>query len=249
MVFWFVGTFIAGVATLQVLYPNWTPPERGKPALILGTIVGLIMPWKRWLLRYHTIVVDSEWIELRRAIGSNLLHFDDVIGLIAQPSLNWRRMGQFADESEPLVTWQSLFVLTEFERYRLPFDRVMCPAIYDALRSVCPSAWGLPYPGELEAPEREKKARNRTDRTMTLERLRKFYQKQVIRNAALGVLLLLTGAIGFIATIAAVSLGKLETARGRDVVGLLLVTAAGALILKSTPRDMRVLSKIRQELG
>ncbi len=167
-VYWGAGAFMATIALLQWQFPDWTPPQRGNPALVAGAIVGLLAPWYRFLFQYHTIRAYPDAIELQRGAGSVRFAPSEVIGLVARSGLNWNRLRDMAPEQVELIVWRSLVILTDFDRYLLPFDLIVCPWLYDSLREVCPGPGASPIPATWSRPPLESRgsgARIRPDRS------------------------------------------------------------------------------------
>jgi hypothetical protein len=244
---WGGATFLGGAWVAQLLLPAWKPPERFPLFGSAALVVALFVPAKRWLFRYHTVDVGPGQIEFTRAVGSTFVPVGDVVGLVAQSGLNWNRLSEIGDEGQRLVSWQKLVVLTEGERYVLPFEAAVCRVIYEAMQSVCPAAWGVPYPGNLEPPQGDTSAASPLDRVAGLQRVRRFYRFQAAKNATVGFALVIGAVATVVAMVVGVFLEKLDELNANMIIFMTLFTVAGGMFLKDLPRDVRVLTQLRRE--
>jgi hypothetical protein len=246
LLFWGLGTFFCVGIAVQLLLPDWPPPRRFPLFAIPALIVGLLMTAKRWFSTCHTVDVGPGHIVLKRAGGSTSLPIGEIVGLVAQPGLNWKRVEDVGDEGERLVSWRRLVLLTQSGRHTLPYEAVWCRQIYGALRLVCPVAWGIPYPGNLESPRHDEAGQN-ADSDQALCRVRRFYRAQAARNAVLGLTLVVGSIVTFVWMIADVFLEKTDELSGQAIIFQTLAIVAGGMFLKDLPRDLRILAQLRRE--
>jgi hypothetical protein len=245
-IIWGLATLFGLGIAIQLLLPDWPPPRRFPLFAIPALIVGLLMPVKRWLYTYHALDVRAGHIELIRTAGSTSLPVGEVVGLVAEPGLNWKQVEDVGAEGERLVSWRRLVLLTRSGRHTLPYEAMWCRQIYDGLRLVCPVAWGIPYPGNLEAP-RVHGAGENVDSDQALRRVRRFYRAQVTRKAAVGLTLIVGSVVTFVWMMADLFLEKTNELSAQAIIFQTLFIVAGGIFLKDLPRDLRILTQLRRE--
>ena len=247
LLLWGVGTWVGVIALLQfLLLPAWTPPQRADVGTVVALIVAPLMIARRWFLQFNAIRGDAMQIELTRTAGTIHVPVTAVVALVAQPGVNWDRV-RGGDESETLVTWKKLILFTEPGRHILLFEPALCRQLYGVLRYACPSAWGLPYPGDLEPPDREESPTDPASRIRGLRRIERYYRLQTAKNAILGLSLALGSAATLITIIVKMCLGEMNHPEVNVFVALVVLIGAGGWFLKDLPRDLRVLSQLRRE--
>jgi hypothetical protein len=249
LLFWGLGTWMGVIAVLQFVFlPAWTPPQRAFPAAIVALVVAPLIAARRWFFQFHTVAAALGNIDLRRAVGAVHLPSAEVVALIAVPGFNWKQIDNLSDDVKRLVSWRKLVVLTERGRHPLPFEAEECPQIYEALRVFCPSAWGIPYPGNLEPPSKEEPSPNQVERVRSLKRIRRFYRFQSAKNALVGITLLGGCTALFAMIVASFFTDKPNQPGGNAFIFLTMFAVAGGVFLKDLPRDLRILSQLRREI-
>lgn len=244
---WGLGTWMGVIGLLRfVLLPAWTPPQRADVGTVIALIVAPLMIARRWLFQFNAIRGNATQIELARTAGTIHVPVTAVVALVAQPGVNWDRV-RGGDESETLVTWKKLIIFTEPDRHILVFEPALCRQLYGVLRYACPSAWGLPYPGDLEPPDREESPTDPATRIRGLRRIERYYRVQTAKNAVVGFGLALGSAATLITIIVKLFLGEMDRPEVNVFVALVLLIGAGVWFLKDLPRDLRVLGQLRRE--
>jgi hypothetical protein len=237
------------IAVLQFVFlPAWTPPQRAFPAAIVALVVSPLIAARRWFYQFHTVGAALGNIEFRRAIGTVHLPSGEVVALIAVPGFNWKQIDNLSEDVKRLVSWRKLVILTEQGRHNLPFEAEECPQIYEALRVFCPSAWGIPYPGNLELPSKEGPAANQAERLRVLKRIRRFYRLHAAINAIVGLTLLVGCTAVFAIVVASFFTDNPNQPGGNGFIFLTMFAVAGGVFLKDVPRDLRILSQLRREI-
>jgi hypothetical protein len=267
LLFWGLGTWMGVIALLQfVLLPAWTPPQRSVPAAIVAIVVAPLMMARRWFYQFHAVSATAEEIDLRRTVGTITLPATEVVGLLAQSGFNWKQSDNLEDDVKRLVSWRKLVILTEHGRHTLPFEAEDCPQIYKALRLFCPAAWGIPYPGNLEAPQLGTKAwtvplpnpQTTThpgsvpvfvhERLRSLKRIRRFYRLQSGKNAIIGIALLIGCTWLSFKIVASFFTDHPFQPDANVIIYLTMFIVAGVVFLKDVPRDLRILGQLRREI-
>ena len=147
-----VVLWVALVAALQFwLLPGETNPRRAALAAAVAVPASLGVAAWGFVRGYHTILVFSDVMELRRGVGSDEVVLSDVLGLVGP--------GGISLDGGELLVWKRVVVLTDDRRWSVSLTPAGNAALYRALRVHCRWAWGIPFRGSIEPPEEEAAAR------------------------------------------------------------------------------------------
>lgn len=177
-VFWTAVAFFLGFMVSRFwLFPEEPSRRRYDLILVLASAVGTLGAVRGYARAYHAVSVDPDALRLCRGEDCEEIPYPAVVGLIGR--------GSFGFDGDGLVDWRRLLIVTEDRRRLLAFSPGDCAALYRALLSRCPRAWGVPFRGRLERPKtagfRVLDGRSEDD----LVRLAQVYSQQIAKAVGL----------------------------------------------------------------
>ena len=228
--------WIAGVCALQFwAAPGWSPPQRGlASAVLVGPIVQAWV-WRDDMRKIRAVVVRPEAIELHGRGSCDRVRCSDVLALVGDGGVN-------LDGGE-LVDWKRLTIATDAGRHVLRFDAETNAELYDALRMVCPRAWGLRFPPRLDEPDPSLRPDGSTASRVGLGVIAARLRSRIVWKAGFG-LVLATGGLAMAGLLAA--RGAVGAIDARGLVALIVGVGAGLSLTADAARSFQVLRMVRR---
>jgi hypothetical protein len=205
-------------------------------SLLTAAPTALAVGWLRYRGRYFKIALSPDLVEIYRGgHGEQILpsEIQAVIGL-----------GGFAPGEQGFV-WRRLVILSRDRTHTLVLQSQDNARCYDALLRFCPSAWGLPFRGELDCPMGMGAPAGDSELT-NLASLTRLYRRQAVTTILLATALLVVclgvGVWMFNEAGIEAFLGAVHGLGALAGVGLTWLLVKGGY-------DLRVLTRLRQTQG